>query len=153
MLTVVPAKPEDLKAIADLLEETDRFYGGTGFEPVEKRIAQISAMLFREHPAAYLLLAKEDERAVGYASYSFLWPAADLTQSLYLKELYVSEADRRSGVGKLLMDKLIEIAKETGCSRVEWTTDRDNPLAVGFYERHGYAVNEGKVVYRMGIRD
>lgn len=151
MLIVVPAQPEDVQAIADLLEETDRFYGGTEFEPVEKRMAQISAMLFREHPAAYLLLAKESERAVGYASYSFLWPAADLTQSLYLKELYVSEADRRSGVAKLLMDRLIDIAQETGCSRVEWTADGDNPLATGFYDGMGYARNDGKVLYRIGI--
>lgn len=114
-------------------------------------MAQISATLFREHPAAYLLLAKENERAVGYASYSFLWPAADLTQSLYLKELYVSEADRRSGVGKLLMDRLIEIAKETGCSRMEWTADGDNPLAIGFYDGMGYTRNWGKVLYRAGI--
>ncbi|WP_020519412.1 GNAT family N-acetyltransferase [Catelliglobosispora koreensis] len=71
------------------------------------------------------------------ASYSFLRPAADLTQSLYLKELYVSEAERRSGVGKLLMDRLIEIAQETACSRVEWTADSDNPLAIAFYERRG----------------
>jgi ribosomal protein S18 acetylase RimI-like enzyme len=151
VLTVVPAKHEDVQDIADLLEETDRFYGGTEFAPFEERKAQISAMLFREHPAAYLLLAKDNERCVGYASYSFLWPAADLTQSLYLKELYVSEADRRSGVGKLLMDRLIEIGKETGCSRVEWTADKDNPPAVGFYERMGYPVNRGKILYRVQI--
>ncbi|MGH7158180.1 MAG: GNAT family N-acetyltransferase [Candidatus Saccharimonadales bacterium] len=151
MITIVPAKPEDVKALADLLEETDRFYGGTEFEPVEKRIAQISTMVFREQPAAHVLLAKDGDRAVGYAAYSFLWPAADLTQSLYLKELYVSEVDRRSGVGKLLMDELVKIAKETGCGRVEWTADRDNPLAVAFYERHGYLVNEGKMLYRLTV--
>lgn len=149
MITIVPAKPEDVKALADLLEETDRFYGQAEFEPVEERMAKISAMVFREQPTAYVLLAKDGERAMGYATYSFLWPAADLTQSLYLKELYVSEADRCSGVGKMLMDRLIEVAKETGCSRVEWTADSDNPSAVGFYERMGYAVNEGKVLYRV----
>jgi ribosomal protein S18 acetylase RimI-like enzyme len=98
-----------------------------------------------------LLLARDDERAVGFACYSFLWPAVGLTQSLYLKELYVSEADRRGGVGKILMDRLTDIAAETGCSRLEWTADRDNPLAIAFYERQGYLEHQGKALYRVQI--
>jgi GNAT superfamily N-acetyltransferase len=56
---------------------------------------------------------------VGFASYSFLWPAAGLTQSLYLKELFVTAKARRQGVGQALMERLIDIAKKAGCSRVE----------------------------------
>lgn len=151
MLTVVPAQPDDTHAIATLMEELDRFYGGTQFEPLDERAQQIANMLFRDQPAAHVLLAKDDDRVVGFAAYSFLWPAVGLTQSLYLKELYVSEASRRTGIGKLLMDTLIQVAEETGCSRVEWTTDKDNPLAIAFYKRHGYSVNEGKVMYRTAI--
>jgi GNAT superfamily N-acetyltransferase len=40
------------------------------------------------------------------ASYSFLWPAAGVTRSLYLKELYVAQDWQRQGIGKLLMDSL-----------------------------------------------
>jgi ribosomal protein S18 acetylase RimI-like enzyme len=149
MFTVVSAKPEDVRSIADLMAELDRFYGGTEPESLDDRTRQIAAMLFREHPAAYVLLAKHGDRVVGFAAYSFLWPAVGLSQSLYLKELYVSEADRRSGAGTLLMEALMGIAKETDCSRVEWTTDKDNPLAVAFYRRHRYAVNEGKALYRV----
>jgi ribosomal protein S18 acetylase RimI-like enzyme len=147
----VPATPEDVPAIAELMEELDRFYGGTEIEPVDQRMQQIASVLFRERPGAYVLLAKDYERVVGFASYSFLWPAVGLTQSLYLKELYVSEADRRNGVGKLLMDRLMGTAKETRCSRVEWTADIDNTLAVAFYRRYGYPVNEGKLLYRVEI--
>lgn len=151
MLAIVAAQPSDAHAIAELLEELDRFYGGTDFEPIEQRVKQIQAMLFRDQPAAHVLLAKDGERLVGFAAYSFLWPAAGLTSSLYLKELYVSEADRRKGIGKLLMDRLIDIATETGCSRVEWTADADNPFATEFYQRMGYRENSGKILYRVTI--
>jgi ribosomal protein S18 acetylase RimI-like enzyme len=50
--------------------------------------------------------------------YSFVWPAADLTRSLYLKELHIAAACRRRGVGKLLVRSLAEVASEHGCSRV-----------------------------------
>lgn len=149
MLTVDGARPDDASTIAGLMEEMDRFYGGTEFEPLEQRVEQITAMLFRAQPAAHLLLARDDHRAVGFASYSFLWPAIGLTQSLYLKELYVSEAHRRGGVGRLLMRRLTEIAAETGCSRLEWTADSANPLANAFYEGQGYWTNKGKILYRV----
>lgn len=96
-----------------------------------------------------MLLAVDDGRAVGFVSYSFLWPAIGLTSSLYLKELYVSHAEQRRGAGKDLMDGLVEIARKLGCSRVEWTTDRDNGGAQAFYEALGFSVNAGKVFYRV----
>ncbi|GIH10266.1 N-acetyltransferase [Rhizocola hellebori] len=149
MIVVVDAQRGDARAIADLMEELDRFYGGTEFEPVDERERQITEMLFREHPAAYVILAKDSGWVVGMAAYSFLWPAVGLTQSLYLKELYVSEAARRKGVATLLMNRLIEIATESGCRRVEWTADADNQLALGFYRGMGYPENRGKVMFRL----
>jgi GNAT superfamily N-acetyltransferase len=63
-----------------------------------------------DSPPAHSLLAWDNGELVGFASYSFLWPAVGLTRSLYLKELYVAEAARRKGVGKLLMRRLYLIA-------------------------------------------
>lgn len=94
-------------------------------------------------------MAWDDGQLAGFASYSFLWPAAGLTRSLYLKELYVTERARRTGVGKLLMQRLYDIAAEHGCSRVEWTTDRDNPDAQRFYAELGVPVRESKLFYRV----
>ncbi len=47
------------------------------------------------------------------------------------------------------MDGLVEIARKLGCSRVEWTTDRDNGGAQAFYEALGFSVNAGKLFYRV----
>lgn len=151
MLTLVHAKPDDTYAIAELLEELDRFYGGTDFALLEDRAKEVQAMIFREQPAAYVLLAKEGEQVIGMAAYSYLWPAVGLTQSLYLKELYVTEPHRRRGVGKLLIDKILAIAAENDCSRVEWTADRNNPLALGFYARLGHSESLGKALYRVQV--
>jgi ribosomal protein S18 acetylase RimI-like enzyme len=79
-----------------------------------------------------------------------LWPAIGLTRSLYLKELYVPESLRRTGIGKLLMKNLFEIAVKHDCSRVEWTTDSDNPNAQRFYELLGVPQNSSKLFYRLG---
>jgi GNAT superfamily N-acetyltransferase len=148
-VTIARARPEHCAAIAGLLDELDAFYGATELEPAQQRMDHIRSALFSNPPAAYVLLAFEGKRPAGFASYSFLWPAAGSTRSLYLKELYVAQACRGKGVGKLLMDQLCLTAAEHECSRVEWTTDNDNPGAMKFYEALGYPPRPSKVFYRI----
>ena len=151
MTEVRPAEPGDLKELAALLDELDRFYGATDIEPIEARLRQIDEALFTDPPAAFALLAWHDADLLGMATYSFLWPAAGVTRSLFLKELYVAEAYRRSGVGGLLMRNLFEIAAERNCTRVEWATDDFNAEAQRFYEALGHQPNQSKVLYRAEV--
>jgi GNAT superfamily N-acetyltransferase len=85
----------------------------------------------------------------GLAAYSFLWPAAGVTRSLYLKELFVRATARRLGIGKLLMRELHAVAAEQRCSRVEWTADTDQPDAQRFYAALGAEVLATKLFYRV----
>jgi GNAT superfamily N-acetyltransferase len=149
MTVVTPAEPSNAEEMARLAEEMDRFYGATDVEPLKLRVQQINGALFHESPSAYALLAWDDGRLVGFASYSFLWPAVGLTRSLYLKELYVIETARRKSIGTLLMRQLYVVALKHDCSRVEWTTDRDNRGAQRFYAELGVAVAKSKVFYRV----
>ena len=148
MIEVRAAVPDDLTNLVDLLEEMDRFYGAAKVDPHHVRLDQVNEALFGRPPAAHALVAQDEHDLVGFAAYSFLWPAVGLTRSLYLKELYVAEAARNKGVGSFLMRQLARVALDTGCSRVEWTTDQDNELAQKFYETLGVKVNGGKLFYR-----
>lgn len=149
MITVTAMVEADIPAVVALAEEMDRFYGVTEFEPAKVRAAQVKAMIFCDPPAPHILLARDDERVIGMASYSFLWPAVGLTQSLFLKELYVAQAYRRQGVGRLLMRHLFDLAAKTGSSRVEWMTEQTAADAQAFYASLGHAPMTGKVVYRV----
>jgi GNAT superfamily N-acetyltransferase len=149
VITIIPAESAHADALAALAEEMDRFYGATEVEPLDLRRRQINESLFADPPSAHCLLAWDDERMVGFAAYSFLWPAIGLTRSLYLKELYVSGAARKKGIGRVLMQRLYQIAAKNECSRVEWTTDRDNVDAQRFYAQLGVPVKESKLFYRI----
>jgi GNAT superfamily N-acetyltransferase len=148
-ITISPATSADIPAMSRLLAEMDQFYGSPGTEPDQEHEQQIRQALFGQTPAGYALLARNSHHLVGLAAYSFLWPAVGLTRSLYLKELYVADACRRRGVGELLMDALYQVAAEHHCSRVEWTTDTDNPGAMAFYAGLGVPVKASKVFYRV----
>jgi GNAT superfamily N-acetyltransferase len=149
VIEVTPAQPGHVQAIAALAEEMDRFYGASVTESPGLRIRQINDAVFTDPPAAYVLLAWDSGQLAGLACYSFLWPAAGLTRSLFLKELYVIKAARGKGIGTLLMRRLYGIAAQHGCSRLEWTTERGNDDARAFYAHLGAPIHEDKLFYRL----
>ena len=152
MFTVRSAEPGDVAAMAELFHEMDEFYGETATESADAKVNQINSVLFADPPLAYAILAWDGSNLVGMAAYSFLWPAALTTKSLYLKELYVSKSYRRRGIGKLLMEHLLKVAVDTDCSRVEWTTDEDNTEAQRFYQKLGAPTDTSKIFYRVESR-
>lgn len=150
LIRLADAVPGDEHKICALLAELGAFYGGAPQGPAGQRAAQVAAVLFEEK-LVRALLAWDGDSLAGLAAYSFLWPAAGVTTSLYLKELYVAESHRRTGTGKLLMQALHAIAADRGCSRVEWTTDTDNAGAQAFYDSFGVKPLPTKIFYRSAL--
>ncbi|GGL15906.1 N-acetyltransferase GCN5 [Mangrovihabitans endophyticus] len=150
MIHVRPATAADVPVIVDLLEDIERYYGNNAVLPDRaSREQQAIALLFRPSPAAHVLLAVTDGHTAGLASYSLLWPAEGVTASLYLKELYIRDGYRRHGIGTRLLKHICAIAADNGYSRVEWTTDKNNPTADTFYAQLGAATNPDKTLYRV----
>lgn len=147
-MRIEQASEQDVDVISVILGEIEGYYGG---EPTPGDLGQIRAALFGDRPAATVLLARDGEQVLGLASYSLLWPAAGAESSLYLKELYVRAEARRRGVAGALMEAVKGAAAAAGCSRVEWTADRDNPAALDFYAAFGVEPRDGKVFYRLGL--
>ncbi|WP_439681608.1 GNAT family N-acetyltransferase [Embleya sp. MST-111070] len=141
----------DVDVITALVDEIEDHYGGTAADCAPERTERLCALLFGDHPVGFVMLAIHDGDVAGMASYSFLWPAAGDTSSLYLKELYVRAGHRRRGVARALMSRIEEVARHRGCSRVEWTTERDNIAARAFYASLDAAQLPDKVLYRRDI--
>ena len=151
MIALADAEPGDEDKVAVLCAELDLFYGGTPKGGPAERAAAVRDVLFGMPPLAHALLAWDGLDLAGIAAYSFLWPAVGLSASLYLKELYVAEAYRRTGVGRLLMGGLYDVARRRGLSRVEWTTDTSNGDARAFYEALGAKPLTSKIFYRNSL--
>jgi GNAT superfamily N-acetyltransferase len=148
VITLAGAVPGDEDKVAALCAELDGYYGGTPEGTPAERAQIVRDVLFGVPPLAYALLAWDGADLAGMAAYSFLWPATGLTASLYLKELYVAEAHRRAGTGRMLVNELSAIATRRGLARVEWTTDTSNEGARAFYEAIGARRFTSKVFYR-----
>lgn len=139
------ATDDDTEVIAVILGEIEAYYGGKD-TPADQQ--QVRQALFGDNPAATVLLAREGDHVLGLASASLLWPAAGAESSLFLKELFVRENARRRGVARQLMTAVRAHATALGCTRVEWTADRDNPPALALYAALGFQEHGGKAFYR-----
>jgi ribosomal protein S18 acetylase RimI-like enzyme len=147
--TITPATRADLDEIVDLLAEVEDFYNEA--EPTDTISRNTEHALFGPIPRAHAILARTGTHLAGFAAYSFLWPAAGSTTSLYLKEMYVRTDSRRQGIGRQLMDQLTKIAAEHQCSRIEWTTDTSNQDAQRFYANTSSTPTTDKILYRIDL--
>lgn len=149
MLNVRDAVSGDAGAIEELMVELDHFYGDTPTDTRQTRSERISTIVLGD--GVQVAVAELDGVMVGLASFSFLWPAAGVTSSVFLKELYVRSSHRRHGIGRALMDHLAAVADKAGCSRVEWTTETGNNEARTFYASLGAAPVPEKIFYRWPV--
>ncbi len=86
---------------------------------------------------------------VGFAihhHHASTWVAGD---DCYLEDLFLDNAARGHGIGRALIDDLIDISHEKGCKRLYWHTDKGNATARRLYDH--YAREDGHVRYRMAL--
>ena len=92
---------------------------------------------FGEQPAFECLVAVHPrDGIVGTAFYYFAyytWKG----RMIYLDDLVITEAHRRSGIGSLLMDALIDYGKGLGIREIRWQVLDWNEPAIKLYEKLG----------------
>ena len=135
--------PTILKLIRDLAEYERAPDEVRASEP------QLREVLFGRQPAAQVLLAFEDDEAVGFAVYSFNFSTWLARPGLYLEDLFVSPSVRDKGYGRALLQRLAQIAQARGCGRMEWAVLDWNEPAIGFYKKLGATPMDEWTVFRL----
>ena len=109
----------------------------------------LSKVLFGEKPAAEVLLAFENETAVGFAVFFHNFSTWLGRPGLYLEDLFVRPEDRGKGYGRALLIHLAKIARARGCGRMEWAVLDWNEPAIEFYRKLGAKSMDEWTVFRL----
>ena len=72
---------------------------------------------------------------VGITHYLFHDHAWSPRQVCYLQDLFVDASLRGAGVGRALIERVAQVARERDCLRLYWTTKEDNATARLLYDR------------------
>lgn len=115
--------------------------------------AEITAETWRRifDPASRLSmrLAVVDGQIVGFVIYQHHESSWVTTPDGYLEDLFVDGSQRGKGIGRALIDDVIDICQANGWSRLYWLTERDNKAAQKLYDT--YAQEDGYQRYRIAI--
>ncbi|WP_345811198.1 GNAT family N-acetyltransferase [Paraburkholderia sp. PREW-6R] len=132
------ATPADVGAIFALIYELAEFEKLTHvFVATQEGLGDA---LFGARPSIEALVAQNNGLIVGYALFFHNYSSFVGKRGLYLEDVYVQPAQRGSGLGTALLQRLAALAVERQCGRFEWTVLDWNRTAISFYEKMGATV-------------
>jgi len=146
-VAVRAAAPSDVEFIVDsirALAEYERLSHECAPNPDE-----LARHLFGERRYAEALIAEIAGERVGYALFFHSYSTFLTRPGIFLEDLFVHPDARGRGAGKALLDALVELARERGYGRVEWSVLDWNEPAIGFYRSLGAKPQDEWTIYRV----
>ncbi|MGI8869321.1 MAG: GNAT family N-acetyltransferase [Mycobacteriales bacterium] len=98
---------------------------------------QLRAAIFVPNAALYGHVGEIDGELAGISLWFLSFSTWEGKHGIYLEDLFVSPAKRRSGVGLALLRELASICVARDYGRLEWSVLDWNTLARGFYRSLG----------------
>jgi len=140
------ATREDLPAMAGLLAEL--FTLERDFRPDRSRqLAGLATIL--DNPAlGRLFVVRLDGEIAGMANALITVSTAEGGKALLLEDVIVRDRRRGLGIGRRLVEHVLEWAAKEGMTRVTLLADQDNAAALGFYDRLGFRPSAMRVLRR-----
>lgn len=135
---ICPAQTADAAGIARLLHDFNTEFSDPtpGVDVLTPRIAQ----LLEEGEITVLLGGEGPDGFALFRLRPSLWAEG---LEVYLEELYVAPPRRGEGIGRALLEAVMQAAREAGAIRIDLCTGETDKAARALYESCGFTNREG----------
>ncbi len=124
---------EDCPRMLELVQELATFERAPNEVTVSLRHFEESG--FGPNPVYWAFVAEENGFVAGFALY-YIRYSTWKGQRMYLEDILVTETYRGRKIGQLLMNRLIEEAREKNLSGIAWQVLEWNESAIRFYNKY-----------------
>ena len=152
-LSIRDARREDAELIFSWILELAGYEHGRG--QVTGSAELIEDALFGPMPSAEALIAEARSgpdahwEPAGFALFHQTFSTWESRPGIWLEDLYVPPAHRRSGVGGALLAHLANLTVARGHTRLEWAALDWNEPALSFYAKIGAARLDEWILHRL----
>ena len=144
-MSVRTYKPEDRDSVIRLHQELQRYEHNfrpsraLGRDVSVQQVTEYEHMLADDDEEAFLYVAEDEGQVIGFVF--FLAESELLEQEarqVYVQDLMVTEAARRTGVGSRLMDAVRTEMARMSITQIDLQVLVDNDDALSFYRKQGF---------------
>ncbi|WP_440135050.1 N-acetyltransferase family protein [Chitinophaga sancti] len=132
------AGEKDFPAIFLLIREF------ASFQQSSDKVSITPAQMAADKDLFQAFVAESNGVIVGFAT--FFWSYYSWSgKALYLDDLYLQPGYRKQGIGKALLQAVIELARSRNCKKVRWQVSNWNRNAIEFYQKMGAVVDDVEI--------
>ena len=146
-LVIREAEINDIPAIINLINELADYEKLTHMVNISE--AGLRNSLFGADKFIEVYLAEYDDKIVGQALFFKNFSTFLGKPGIYLEDLVVKPEYRGKGIGKALLKKIIDLARERNYGRVEWAVLDWNKPAIEFYNSLGAELLDDWKIFRL----
>lgn len=132
-ITIRRVEKGDCPRLLELIQELADYEKAP--QEVTVTLKHFEASGFGKNPVWWAFAAEENSIILGFALY-YIRYSTWKGQRMYLEDLLVTQQARGKGIGKLLMNRLLEEAKEKKFSGMMWQVLDWNETAIHFYKKY-----------------
>jgi GNAT superfamily N-acetyltransferase len=133
-IEIRPARTDEVEEMLPLIRAYCEFYET---EPDDDGLRKMFETLINEPGQGAIFIARDDGRAVGFATLDWKWSSLKAARIGYLEDLYVHPEARGRGIADALIEVCAGRCRELGMPAMEWLTAPDNHRAQQVYDRTG----------------
>lgn len=147
-ITIRRAVKEDCPRLLELVQELATYERAP--QEVTVTLPHFEESGFGANPVWWAFVAEENGTILGFALY-YIRYSTWKGQRMYLEDIIVTEAARGRGIGQLLMEQLIDEAKERKFNAIVWQVLEWNEPAINFYKKFNASFDGEWVNCSIGV--
>lgn len=129
----------DISAALGLVKELAAYEKAP--DEVEVSVEEMKNWGFGKNKVFDFFVAEENGIIIGIALYYYKYSTWK-GKCMFLEDIIVTESQRGKGIGKLLFDEIVKVAKAEKVRRLEWQVLEWNEPAINFYKKYNAVLDD-----------
>ena len=149
-IAIRPVRQDDFPAWLELWEGYNAFYGRVGQTALSSEVTRMTwSRFFDAYEPVHALVAEEAGTLLGLVHFLYHRSTTDIAPVCYVQDLFTAPDARGKGIGRALIVRVYEHAKDSGAPEVYWQTHETNVAAMKLYDK--VAGKSGFLVYSRSM--